>query len=240
MKHVHFFGCSMTAGDELIDEDIFPWKHECTDPMDYFRRRTKKLPSDYNLKNKQLAYPALVANSNIVTYNHAELGAGVQENIINLFKTLWELKPVDYVYFQITPYGRELIINDKHIHSTLQIAWETEGYERYQEAKNVSHHSWQWTVEDFMNLILVHNFLSNKGIKHKFLELNHWINDFRYIDIEYTPFRFLIEEYKKLPILNVSEQIKHIPTLLGNHLSREAHVEIAKIITDDFSRNSWQ
>ena len=236
MIDVHFFGCSFTAGDELIDDEIFPWKEECTNFTEYFSRRV--LPNDYQKRNKELAYPALVKTSDINTFNYAANGAGIQENMINLIELVSSNKKVDCVYFQITPYGRELVIDQNNSATSLQLAWDSTGYEDYLKAKRQSHKFWQYAVEDFMDIIMIHNYLSNHGIKHKFVELASWINEFRERDLEHTKFSYLIKEYNKLPILNLSDSIKHFPTLLGNHFSKEAHAEISRLITNDLIQNN--
>jgi hypothetical protein len=238
MINIHFFGCSFTAGDELIDDEIFSWKHECKDFTEYFSRRGRVLPADYQERNKKLAYPALVKTQNIETFNHASNGASVQENMIKLLELVSSGSKVDCVYFQITPYGRELVIDQNNSVTSLQLAWDTLGFENYLKSKRMSHKFWQYAVEDFMDIIMIHNYLSNKGIKHKFVELASWINEFRKKDLEHTKFSYLIKEYNKLPILNLSDSIKHFPTLLGNHFSKDAHVEIARLIINDLSQNN--
>lgn len=236
MINVHFFGCSFTAGDELIDDEIFPWKHECKDFTEYFSRRV--LPADYQIRNKKLAYPALVKSESVNTFNHATNGAGIQENLINLLELISSGAKVDCVYFQITPYGRELIIDSNNNATSLQLAWDTHGFEDYLKAKRISHKFWQYAVEDFADIIMIHSYLSNKGIKHKFVELASWITEFRITDLEHTEFSYLVKEYRKLPILDLSDDIKQFPTLLGNHFSKEAHAEIARLITNDLSQNN--
>ena len=236
MVDIHFFGCSLTAGDELIDDEIFPWKKECKDSAEYFKRRV--VPADYQERNKELAYPALIENADINTFNHAANTAGIQENMINLIELVSSNKKVDYVYFQITPYGREMVINHSDSVASLQLAWDSPGYEDYLKAKRISHKFYQYAIEDFADIIMVHNYLSNKGIDHKFIELSNWINESRIKDLEHTKFSYLIKEYQKLPILNLEANISKFPRLLGHHYNKDAHAEISRLITNDLIQNN--
>lgn len=231
MINVHFFGCSFTAGDELADDQLFHWKHECKDATEYFARRDP--PRGYQERNKRLAYPALLQSAEIKTFNHAKNGAGIRENIISLMELVSKNTKIDCVYFQISPSGRELVVDEKDYITSLHLAWDHPGFERYLDAKRVSHKLWQYSLEDFADLILLHGYLKNKGIKHKFLELENWINEFRVNDLKNTKFRFMINEYYKLPILNISAQLKSFPKLLGNHFSKEAHGEISRLVSLD-------
>lgn len=231
MTDIHFFGCSYTAGDELTDDQLFPWKLECTDATEYFSRRVP--PIGYQERNKRLAYPALLQSSEIKTFNHAKNGASVQENIINLMELVSKNTKMDYVYFQISPSGRELLVNKNNRITSLHLAYDAPGFEKYLDAKRVSHKLWQYSLEDFTDLIMLHGYLTNKGIKHKFVELDKQINEFRVDDLKNTKFRFLINEYYRLPILDISAQLKPFPKLLGNHFSKEAHVEMARLISLD-------
>ena len=235
MNHIHFFGCSYTAGDELSDEEIFPWKLECKDIHEYYDRRKGKIPNDYEYRNKKMAYPALLSTPDAITFNYAKNGAGIQENMMNLLSMVSSNTQMDCVYFQISPYGRELLIDQTNSVYTLQLSWDLPGYEKYLEAKRSSHKFLQYSIEDLVDLIMIHNYLSNRNIKHKFLELASWITDTRFNDLLDTKYSYLITEYKKLPRLNLSEHINHFPLLLGNHFSRHAHVEIARLIDLDLN-----
>jgi hypothetical protein len=231
MTDIHFFGCSYTVGDELIDDQMFPWKHECKDATEYFLRRT--VPSGYQERNKRLAYPALLQSPEMRTFNHAKNGASIQENVINLVELVSKNTKIDYIYFQISPSGRELVVDSKDCVTSLHSAVNPPGFEKYLDAKRVSHKLWQYSLEDFTDLIMLHGYLTNKGIKHKFVELDKQINEFRVNDLKNTKFRFLINEYYRLPILDISAQLKPFPKLLGNHFSKEAHVEMARLISLD-------
>jgi hypothetical protein len=235
MINVHFFGCSLTAGDELSDDELFPWKHECKDAQEYYSRRL--LPSNYELRNKQFAYPALIKSSSINTVNHAHNGAGVRENILNLIEVISTNSKIDCLYFQIPPVGRELvIINDRG--TTIQLAWQASGYEEYLKAKQKSHTLMQYSLEDFMDLITLHGYLKSQGIKHKFIELEDWVNELRIRDLNATRFSFLVDEYFKLPRLILSEVLSKYPRMIGGHYNKQAHSEIAKVINEDLIANN--
>jgi hypothetical protein len=171
--------------------------------------------------------------SDTLTFNYAKNGAGIQENMMRLLELVTANAQIDCVYFQISPFGRELVIDRNNSVFTLQLSWNAQGYEKYLEAKRSSHKFLQYSIEDLVDLIMIHNYLSNRNIKHKFLELADWITDTRFNDLSDTKYSYLITEYKKLPRLNLSEHIKHFPLLLGNHFSRQAHVEIARLIDLD-------
>ena len=69
MKHLHFFGCSYTAGDELSDEEFFPWKKDCATIEEYYSRRNQLMSDvsfmeNYLRSNKNKAYPALDGQNN--------------------------------------------------------------------------------------------------------------------------------------------------------------------------------
>jgi hypothetical protein len=235
MINVHFFGCSLTAGDELSDDELFPWKHECKDAQEYYSRRV--LPGDYELRNKKFAYPALMKSLSINTTNHAHNGAGIRENILNLIEVISTNSKIDCLYFQIPPYGRELvIINDRA--TTIQLAWNEAWYKEYLEAKRKSHSLMQYSLEDFMDLITLHGYLKSQGIKHKFIELENWVNELRITDLQKTRFSFLVDEYYKLPRLILSDALSNHPRTIGGHYDKHAHIEIARIINEDLIANN--
>lgn len=236
MIDVHFFGCSLTAGDELIDDELFPWKHECKDAMEYFTRRI--LPADYQERNKKFAYPALIKSSSINTVNYASNGAGVRENILNLVTAISTNTKIDCLYFQIPPLGRELLIKDG-IATTIQLGWNTTGYIEYLNAKRNSHSLLQYSLEDFMDLITLHGYLKSQGIKHKFIEFEEWVNEYRISDLQGTRYSFLIDEYYKLPRLILNDTLRDLKLrLLGGHYNKHAHSEIAKVINKDLIANN--
>ena len=236
MKNVHFFGCSLTAGDELIDDELFPWKQECSTPEEYYSRRV--LPQDYEERNKKLAYPAIMQSSLINTFNYARNGAGIRENIFNITKLISSGKKIDFIYFQITPYGRELVIDLNNNLTTIQIAWKMFGFDEYLEAKRKSHKMMQFSLEDLMDLITLHGYLKSHNIKHKFIELENWVNELRVNDLKFTKYSFLADEYNKLPILNLHDQLSKRPRTIGGHYDIIAHKQIAQLLTNDLSQNN--
>ena len=38
MKTIHFFGCSFTAGHELPDDDVIPWKKDCKTSEEFYAK----------------------------------------------------------------------------------------------------------------------------------------------------------------------------------------------------------
>lgn len=235
MINVHFFGCSLTAGDELSDDELFPWKHECKDALEYYSRRV--LPGDYEFKNKKFSYPALIKSSSINTVNHAHNGAGIRENILNLVEVISTNTKIDCLYFQIPPVGRELLVRDGLV-TTMQLGWHTPGYDEYLEAKRKTHALMQYSLEDFMDLITLHGYLKSQNISHKFIELEDWVNELRINDLQDTRYSFLIKEFYKLPRLILSEALSNHPRTIGGHYDKQAHSKIAKVINEDLIANN--
>jgi hypothetical protein len=58
ITNIHFFGCSFTAGDELIDDYFFPWKKDCLTADEYYNKRSlvfkiREKSDFYNKQNKE-------------------------------------------------------------------------------------------------------------------------------------------------------------------------------------------
>ena len=62
---MYFYGCSFTAGDELVDDVFFPWKKDCIDVGEYYNKRSEAFNKinvlhEYKTQNNLLAYPAQI------------------------------------------------------------------------------------------------------------------------------------------------------------------------------------
>lgn len=236
MKNVYFFGCSHTLGSELIDDEIFPWKAECNTVDEYIKRRV--FPHDYDERCKKLAYPALVASSTVNTFNHGIVATGTKQLVFSVLEFLHKNKDVDFLYFQIPPPLREIVVDYSGSLFSLQISSYPLAFHEYFKHKKHSHKFLtQYAIEDLMDIITLHGYLDSLGIKHKFIELFTWITNVRFVELIDTKFNFLIEEYKKLPILNLCDNLKDFKPMLGGHRDKDAHIEIARIITSDLSAN---
>jgi hypothetical protein len=236
MVNIHFFGCSYTAGDELSDDEFFPWKHECKDAEEYISR--KVIPVGYEERNKKFAYPALIESLSVNTFNHALNGAGIGVNILNIIEIISAGNKIDYLYFQIPPYGRELAIDTLGKVITLRLGWSTFNFNEYLNAKIISHNLMQYSMEDLMDLITLHGYLKSMSIEHKFILLEDRISDIRINDLKTTRYSFLINEFYKLPILNLSQTMSKYSKTLNGHYDKNAHIEIARLVTSDLRQNN--
>lgn len=240
MKHVHFFGCSQTAGDELSDDKFFPWKASCKTKEEYYVRRGRQMgldgsEDDYMNSNKEKAYPAKIADNNIVTYNHAKNGAGIREMVLIALRLEREGAyddKLDAVYFQLPPYPRELYILDDKANSIqlVQIGIENSSeLDRYISAKIMSHNPAQNVIEDFMDLILLKKYYQTKGVPFFVVQLGlHYLP--RIEDLEqHAPLHTFIrsmfdDEVEFIDLQHVVGQHE----LLGGHYSEYAHSLVAE------------
>lgn len=242
--HIYFFGCSYTAGDELSDEKYFPWKftEQHTASSYYEKRRLSfdggsEFGSQYIEDNKKLAYPAQITLDNIQTYEHAINGKSLRQNIFEIVYMLENNKPMDAVYIQLPPAGREMYLFDNGFITSFQYAFnnKTDAWYQYVLEKQMSHNYMQNSLEDILDLIMVAGYLKNKNVYFKLItigdELELRKNDVRKIE----KFTELISAVGKLPIIEFDAQDDD--RLLGGHLSKEAHKKIAKLIEDDICQN---
>lgn len=178
MKHVHFFGCSLTAGDELADDEFFPWISNCLDFMDYYKRR-KPYMSDSSLREKYtdackaLSYPALLSSDSIKTYNHGKLGASLRECVFLTMQMINSGTHVDQIFFQIPLSMRELIISDDTSGSIqlANISADNFQYTQYVRSKIMAFKPHQWAVEDLMDILMLIEYVKSKKILFYVIEL---------------------------------------------------------------------
>lgn len=238
-KQMHFFGCSFTAGDELSDEEIFPWKK---DPgltfKEYYERRNDYLLNDirndeYQLKNKIFAYPSLLNNENYQTYNHAVNGVGLRTNIYKIMELIYS-QEVDIIFLQVPPVGRELYINETGFINSIALAFEPRLPEmkNYVRAKNVSHQLFQSSLEDLMDLIMISNLAKQKNIRlivlDFFFELVKRSQDLaKFDDFKFIRTNYIneIEQINMVQLINDIKQRRQF--LLGGHFNKQSHQEIA-------------
>lgn len=238
-KQIHFFGCSFTAGDELIDEELFPWKKDPdVDFHEYYKRRNEYLieaekQEEYQLKNKTLAYPAILNNDNYQTYNHAANGAGFRTNIYKILNIIYT-QPVDIIFLQIPPVGRELYVHDDGFVNSLSLAFEPHlpKLKDYVKAKNISHKLLQSSLDDLMDLIMISNLAKQKNIKLVVIDLFFELVKRSQDLANFENFEFIctnyIKEIEQLDLIRIVSRIKQFQMISkGGHFTRTAHQEIA-------------
>ncbi len=240
MKHVHFFGCSFTAGDELSDEKWFPWKFtEEHTYKTYYDKRAIILSKDdlantYTEENKKFAYPALMNSGEIKTHNHAINGASIRTNIFRIVELFCSGAPIDAIYFQIPPVGRELYLLSGDV-TSIQMAVRNADHkwDNYIAEKLISHEPAQWALEDFLDLQLISAYAKERKVPLTFLVFESEIK-YRYDDLSSLPnFKFLTDEYEKLNVMYVQDVLSQRGhRLLGHHYSHVSHQDLADYLAN--------
>ena len=242
MINLHFFGCSLTAGDELSDEEYFPWKATCYSPAEYFNRRNKiLLDSDFSTKyeqsNRELAYPALINNDVYKTYNHSKNGASLRENIYRALKLIYEDNDVGAVFLQIPPPGREMHVKGIDFVTTLRFAdakkvvtKNEEAVSRYINAKLMSHSNIQYSLDDLMDLLMLNNVARQKNVKLYVINMLNQL-EIRLQDLNgLGGFQFVHDNLlKEINLIDLPLHLKRQQTLAG-HITKPAHREFAELI----------
>jgi len=248
-KSLYFFGCSFTAGDELSDEIFFPWKSECTNPHEYYIKRNEVFDNkngmlmllEYKQQNYNLAYPAQIEKlTGYTVFNHADNGASLREMIFKIIYQVSSNDKPDYVFLQIPPTAREYVVDDV---CPISIQMSTLGYvpqaprlENYIKAKVAEHAIYSWTVDDFMDLLMLDGFLTKHNIPHKFLDITSL--EFRQREITgLKRYGFLNDEINKLDVLNLTSLCES-NRLLGGHFDLDSHKHYAKYIVDNVLSNT--
>jgi hypothetical protein len=235
--HIHFFGCSFTAGDELTDEKYFPWKftEEHTVRSFFKKRLTVNIDYDlYQFENKQLAYPKLIMDldSNIKTTCYSLNGKSMRHNIFDIIRLVEEGNTqIDCIYLQISPTDRELIFNecrqcDIQLHNPVDLS------EAYITEKLKIAMTENQTLHDAMDMYMLDGYLKSKGIPFYFLNISEHLA-FRKKGIynsrnEATDnFNFLSLD-KFTNVLDIQPMLRCEDRLLGSHLSKEQHQLVAE------------
>jgi hypothetical protein len=244
-KHIHFFGCSFTAGDELADEKYFPWKFVENHSSDsYNKKRSELLAVDawdaYYNENKLGAYPALIsqADSTIKTYNYSSNGKSHRRNILDILRLVEESShEIDVIYFQISPTNRDIIIGDSYIHDILE-AHPCKETQEYVLAKIKLSRLEDQSIQDCMDMHMLQGYLKTKNIPFYFLNLGDELF-VRETDIKNAilhnhegiiNFDFLsIKNFTN--VVNLSYLNLKYDRLLGGHMNTEQHQAVATDIT---------
>lgn len=239
MKHLHFFGCSYTVGDELADDEFFPWKKECRTGKEYYKKRNEIPNNDENYYNytracKRMAYPAQIESNDITTYNYAEVGASVRHNLFRLIAAVHDRKinPGHMVFLQLSPWPREVYMKEDGITSIqITVPENKPAYiKNYIENKIVSHNDYQFAAEDIMDIILTQGYLKSINVSLLLLEFDYFLK--KRLDVLPDYYKFLIDELNKsVQVLNLSKVFKSLrynTRLLGGHYTHHAHERIAE------------
>jgi len=242
MINLHFFGCSLTAGDELSDEEFFPWKATCNNPEEYYNRRNKFLldnnfSAKYERSNLALAYPALVENEFYKTYNYAKNGSSLKENIFRVLKLIYENNDIGVIFLQIPPPGREMYIKGKDFVTTLRFTDaktvftnEDKNIDRYIKSKVMSHGSVQYSLEDVMDLLMISNLAKQRNIKLFIINLTNQL-EFRLNDLnKVKEFQSIHDNLlKDINLIKLPQHLRSQQTLAG-HLNKLCNREFAELI----------
>lgn len=258
MKRYYFFGCSMTAGDELSDSMLFPWFNEVTDIKDYFSKRDQYFAGnpfkyqEYIKENKKLAYPSIIAtNTGNDCVNYATPGDSLRTNVLKIIQLVNSEQPkADCIFLQIPPLGREFFFDKNHKLSSLQISSINpditevlkntqlsslrgdDFMNMYLTAKVMTHSTIQYAIEDFSDLIMLDPYLKSKNIPLILIDTaTHLANT----ELKNLPqFQYLVEQVSALRIFKLIEHVAdninfyRDNTLMAGHLSQNAHKLIAE------------
>ena len=242
MTSLHFFGCSLTAGDELSDDIFFPWKATCKSGTEYFQRRNKELlvgnlSDKYEESNRALAYPALINNELYKTHSYAKNGASLRENIYRILKLIYENNNIGAIFLQLPPPGREMHVIGKDFVTTLRFAeaktvftGKEDAISKYITAKLMSHYNMQYSLEDLMDLMMLNGLARQRNIKLCIINITNQIET-RLEDLKKSnEFQFIYDNIlKEITLINLPDHLKGRQTLAG-HLTKSAHQEFAELI----------
>jgi hypothetical protein len=242
MINLYFFGCSLTAGDELSDDIFFPWQETCKSGEEYYQRRNKFLLDDdlstrYEESNLALAYPALINNDVYKTYSYAKNGASLRENIYRILKLIYENNDIGAIFLQLPPPGREMHIVGIDFVTTLRfsdakitITDKEDAVGQYINAKLMSHSNRQYSLEDLMDLLMLNSLARQKNIKLCIINITNQL-PLRLEDIQgSSEFQFINDNLlKEINLINLPQHLR-VEQTLGGHLNKFAHRGFAEII----------
>lgn len=241
MSIYYFFGCSLTAGDELADKfycpdidtalmsesEYYKFRQELTTVVNY---------QDYTAKNKEFAYPAILAQElSIAVDNRAVNSISLRENIVKIIKLVLEKSnTINHLFIQVPPPIREAVLDSNGVHShqmaSPHVPHNDTDVGRYMKAKAITHDVVHYSAEDFNDLLLVHGFLQQHKIPHTFIDIgNKVVNRTR--DLETTYFSYLSYYVKQLPWITLDTK----PELLSvtRHLTKQGHETLAEQIKNE-------
>lgn len=243
---MHFYGCSFTAGDELVDDIVFPWKKDCIDVGEYYNKRVEEFNkpgvlNEYKRQNYMLAYPAQIEKlTGHTTFNHADNGAGLREMIYKIIHQVSTGDRPEHVFLQLPPTGREYVIDNIFPMtlqmSTINFVQQYARMEKYIREKVAVSTIYSWTVDDFMDLMMLDGFLAKRNIPFTLLDVGSF--DLRRKElIGLSRYEFLNEEIEKLNPVYLTKKCKN-DVLLGGHFDIDTHKRFAEYIVTNILSNT--
>ena len=253
MKHVHFFGCSLTAGDELSDEEFFPWKKECS-VQEYYSKRNELFMKDpffhdsYVDSNKAKSYTSMFDINGFSFHNHAKNGSGIREIIFKILTVINQvgLDNISAIYMQIPPSLREEYIHTTGVDS-LQLSSigikNDNNIENYIKTKLFSHDIvLHQTVNDLLDLVFINSYIKSVNIPFYMVILDDNL-DIRFQDIKERTCNYQYLENLVLKNINRIDcrcrELLNSPKELGGHFSQAGHAIIANLVKKHILENKY-
>lgn len=232
MKTIHFFGCSHTAGHELPDAELFPWKKDCKTVDEYYDKfKSLQLAEDYMVLCKSLAYPNIIENTNSDwrCVNHADFGSSLKQEIFKAV-TLIENnnEPLDFLVFQIPIFTREMALTNSQKLKSFSLNFPITGgdkFNAYLEKTIMFHSINHWSFHGQLDLLMFQGYLRSKNIKHIFVDLELVIN----LSVERLQD---VWKLKTAEVYDLQECLNSRPRLLAGHYDIVCHNNLAKKIAD--------
>jgi hypothetical protein len=237
----YFFGCSLTAGDELSDSFYRPdVDTKSMQVAEYYQFRRQLFSTiDYRVyteKNKEFAYPALLAQElNIVVDNKALNSISLRENIVKIIKLVLEqADTIEHLFIQIPPCVREAVLDRNGVHSHQMASPHVPHNEtdvgRYMKAKAMTHDVVHYAAEDCNDILLVDAFLKHHSVPHTFIEINNNVTN-RSRDLKTTYFSYLANYVKQVSwiVLDTKPELVSVT----KHLTAEGQRVLAAQIKNE-------
>lgn len=251
-RRIFFYGCSLTAGDELSDYEYFPWMKQIRSQQEYRLRKkltfqkSIEISINYHASNKEKAYPALVSTDLIGTVNRAECGSSIEEQVFYILEDYEQgcIQQGSTVYFQLIGYPREIYLEDGRVTSLnytdiVENSWEPDILNQYKLAKLNTHGLDHWVVLDHMLLITIKNFLNNKHIPFYLINLDASLHS-RNNELNKPLYRHLKQLFEKeMNVLDLQSKLDPIKNkLINGHWNAESHRLIAELVTEHYWQNN--
>ena len=235
-KTHYFYGCSMTAGDELSDgTDEYPFKLGVTPAYYTVKANILHNPlkmSKYEASNKKMAYPAILNKKyNIDTLNLAENGMSLRHIVSKIISLVINSpESIDHIHLQVPVMGREQFITstfEASIQLTQTVHWDKD-VENYRRAKLLSHSDVHISVEDIQDLILLNGFLKSKNINLTVIEINNSLAN-RFKILIPTRYQWMSRFKPELSIFSVDlAEDWHFTSWHMNQLGHEKFADLIK------------
>jgi hypothetical protein len=252
MKHIHFYGCSFTVGDELADDE-YPELQNLPSVASYHEARKHVIDSDwdraveYREKCKARSYPALVAKQGYVCTNHAINGASLEEMVYRIIFDSHK-EQMDLVVLQIPPVPREAVLKNGSPHleslkfSNIDFGEKFRTHSDYLKSKVMLFNDDYFAIKDLLNLLFVKSFLQIKKIPIILVEAQDLLTQ-RYQLANDEFFNGLRLDVAAIKSINVNQLpgVKALPveqrTTFAGHLSQLSHNELANELVKTIKYN---